>query len=337
MKKNKETSLKEEYLIINGEQNINFVEPLNTNNEKIVFLKHDMYGKLGEQDKIEAINIKVAVKNISDQIIGSALFETTLFDVEGKFLDKIYHKEFELHPNNVRIFLIDYPGSEFDKIKNYQIKIDKISVTPTPTAIGNNKIQIIKHFSRLEREKSRKRGDDREKAIEAKGVDLAIRNISDSNIATVIFEVSFYDIEGNILEVVKHKEIDIQANASRAIVILATTDEFNKIESYNVRIIRTTMADREKVQLRRHFIKTNELKEEELSGVLINISNEKADAAVVANFYNWKEENIGIKVLMYKDIEPRAIKKYLIKFKPQEGDIVSSYSVNIGEIETEQP
>lgn len=37
------------------------------------------------------------------------------------------------------------------------------------------------------------------------GVDFDIRNVSDSTIANVLFEAAFYDIEGNIVDTVKHR------------------------------------------------------------------------------------------------------------------------------------
>jgi hypothetical protein len=169
--------------------------------------------------------------------------------------------------------------------------------------------------------------------VEYKGVDLAIRNISDSTIATATFEVMFYDIEGNILETLKHKEVDLLPDTSRAVFIFSKVPEFEMIESYAVNVIRTTTPDTEKIQIRRHELITNEAGEEEMSVVIINISDVKTNAAIIAGFYDTRRENIGTKVVIANDIEPRAVKKYLLKFKPRKGDVISTYSNHIGEIE----
>jgi hypothetical protein len=66
---------------------------------------------------------------------------------------------------------------------------------PEPTATGNEEIAIMKHsLSQL---------DMRKAGAGAKNfycTELAIRNISESTIATAIFEVIFYDVNGNIVD-----------------------------------------------------------------------------------------------------------------------------------------
>jgi hypothetical protein len=46
-------------------------EPTAIGDEKIAILKHDIYRKGGEGDTTEAIGIELAVKNVSDTVIGS--------------------------------------------------------------------------------------------------------------------------------------------------------------------------------------------------------------------------------------------------------------------------
>ncbi|GAI57443.1 unnamed protein product, partial [marine sediment metagenome] len=164
------------------------------------------------------------------------------------------------------------------------------------------------------------------------GAELAIRNVSDSTIATAVFEAVFLDIEGNILDTVEHRESDLKPERSRAILINTSIPESDKVKSYDVRIIRTTTADVEKVQLRRHEIRTTETGEE-VRGIVKNLSEVKTDAALVATFFDPKKETIGTKVIILRDIEPGTIRQYQFKFKPQEGDVVRTYTLNIGEIE----
>ena len=163
-------------------------------------------------------------------------------------------------------------------------------------------------------------------------VELAIRNVSQATIATAVFEAVFYDKEGNIVDTVKHGEIELKPDTSRAIYIAFPKHGYDKVKSYNVRIIRTTTADVEKVQFRRQEVRTTETGEEEVRGTVKNISEVKTDAAIVATFYDYKEEKIGTKVLILRDIEPHTVRKFEFKFKPQEGDRIRRCSSAIGEI-----
>jgi len=201
--------------------------------------------------------------------------------------------------------------------------------TPAPTATGNEKIKILKHsLSETDMARYDEYTSGEEYPV---SVELAIRNVSDSTIATTVFEAVFYDEEGNIVDTVKHREIYLKPNTSRGIRITSSESEHGKVKSYDVRVVRTTTADVEKVQLRRHEIRTTETGEE-VRGIVKNISEVKTDAALVVTFYDPKKENIGTKVLVLRDIEPNTIRQFDFKFKPQEGDRVRTYSLAVGEI-----
>ena len=195
---------------------------------------------------------------------------------------------------------------------------------PEPTATGNEKIAIMKHsLSQL---------DMRKAGAGAKNlycVEIAVRNISESTIATAIFEVDFYDVYGNLVDTVRHKELDIKPNISRALFIASTADpDTIRIKSYNCKLTKTITADIEKIRICRHVIRTVE-DGEEIEGIVKNISPIKTDAALVANFSDYKNENIGNKVIILKDIEPDCTKQFSFIFKPQEGDSVRTYSLYI--------
>lgn len=195
---------------------------------------------------------------------------------------------------------------------------------PIPTATGNGKIAILKHNLSVRIPI----GD----YLTPAGLDLAIRNISDSMIATAVFEAAFFDEEGNIVEQVRHGEIMLEPETSRAIHIACSPYEDERVKSYAVRVTRTTTADVERVQLRRHEMRTTEAGEEEIMGIVKNISQVKTDVAVIATFYDAQEEIIGTKVVVLRDVEPNTIRQYELRFKPQEGDEVSRYTLRIGEI-----
>ncbi|MFC1875485.1 hypothetical protein ACFLY3_05010 [Chloroflexota bacterium] len=202
---------------------------------------------------------------------------------------------------------------------------EKFSKVPEAKAIGNERITILKH--NLSATSIDERG-----GIHPASVELAIRNVSDSSFATVLFEAVFYDIEGNVLDTVKHSEIDLKPSFSRAVNINSLTPYHDNIKSYAIRITRTTTAEVEKVQLRRHEIRTTDTGEEEVRGIVKNISSVKTDVALIATFLDFKKENISIRVVILRDIEPNNTKQFHFLFKPMEGDRVGTYTLDIGDI-----
>jgi hypothetical protein len=227
-------------------------EPSATGDGNITIFKHDIYRKSGEGDTTEAVGVELGVKNVSDKVIGCAVFEAVFYDIGGSILDTIERKTTELRPNANRNIHITYSGPESDKVKSYHVRLAKTVMTPEPTATGNEKVTILKHA--LSRKKSDEFLDESPESItnSTMGAELAIRNVSDSTIATLLFEALFYDVEGNILDTVKHREINLRPKTSRAIYIQTLIALNNRVKSYAVRITRTITADVEKVQLRRY-------------------------------------------------------------------------------------
>lgn len=198
---------------------------------------------------------------------------------------------------------------------------------PAPSATGNSKLAVLSH----------RRIDvfldpqDNSKRFPA-AVELSINNASDMTIATAIFEALFYDVQGNVLDTITQKEIDLPPGRSRRVRINSLQYEEDKVQSYAVRLIRMRTADAEKVQPRRHDLYTTATGEEVVEGIVKNLSRDKTDAAVIITFHDLNKETLGTKVVVLKDIEPDSIRKYEIRFKPPEGDSVASYSVAIGDV-----
>lgn len=191
---------------------------------------------------------------------------------------------------------------------------------PEPIVTGNSKVAIVKH-ELLDMQVY--------DTIFQTGVDFAIKNISDATIATLIFEAIFYDKHGNELDTQNQRELDIKPGVSRGIVIKSKVMESDKLKSYNVRIVKTTTTEIEKVQIRRKDLNINVDGGLEFNGTLKNISDIETDAAVVATFVNHKKETIGDKVVLTRNLEPGKIKKFSFKFKPQEGDTVDTFNIKI--------
>jgi hypothetical protein len=208
----------------------------------------------------------------------------------------------------------------------------EIPMAPAPTATGNASITILKHSISIVPVVAREEEIEYGRPPTPDGVELVIRNVSGSTMATAVFEAIFYDEQGNVLDTVRHREIELLPDTSRALRINSSISEHDQIKSYAVELIRTAPAAVEKVQLRRHDMTTTETGEEEIVGVVKNLSDVKTDAAVVANFYDPHKENIGTRVVFLREIEPNGIRKYNLKFKPQEGDIVRTYTLQVGDI-----
>jgi hypothetical protein len=193
------------------------------------------------------------------------------------------------------------------------------------TAIGNDKIEILRHDLYDVH-------DDAPGEQRPAGVDLAIQNLSESTIATAIIEVTFYDIEGNLLGTATHRVIELLPGTSRNIQIDSLVKEVEKVKSYDVRIVKTRTADAEKVQTRSHGMSRNTAGEEVVEGIVKNVSKVKTDAAVVISFFDANKEDVGRKILVLHDLEPEAIRRYRLVFMAPEGETVGTYSIVLGDM-----
>jgi hypothetical protein len=184
--------------------------------------------------------------------------------------------------------------SELENIKELLLsnkadaeKAGEYPTIPEPAANGNDKIKIMNH-SLIDMYRV-KGADDTIPHIH-----IAIRNISHCTIATVIFEATLYDTGGNILGSVRHTEIELKPDTSRAANIQCISptypnEPYRNISNYAIKISRISTTEEEKVHLRWHGIRTTE-GGEEVKGMVINISNVITDAGVVANLLNYKDE-----------------------------------------------
>jgi len=295
--------------------------PIATGDDKITIVKHDICTKAGKCGSKTIASIELGVKNVSDKVIGSVLFEAVFYDAEGNTLDSVEHKIFELLPGINRSLRIISKKPEGDKAKSYYVKTLKTVMTPEPNVTGNEEVEILKHtFIDAYQD-----GKDEYTA----SIEIAIKNVSDSTIATVIFRTLFYDIEGNTIDTTKHNAVDIKAGRSRAILIDSSITEPGDVKSYDIRVTRTTTAGVEKVQLRGQEMIITKAGEDLVKGTVKNISDVKTDAAIVAIFYNPEKESIGTRVIILKDIEPGTIRPFQFLFKPREGDTVRTCTLHI--------
>ncbi len=164
---------------------------------------------------------------------------------------------------------------------------------------------------------------------------FGFKNISDKTIATAVFDVVFYDYENNIMDTVRKSIYELTPGASSGLnassrIILTEIQDYAR--SYSVTLIKTTTVDVEKVLLKKSKVKKLASGEEELSGTLKNISEVITDVVVAANFFDKNGQEIGTEIIEIKDIEPGAMREFRMIFTPLEGDVLSDYDIEIGEM-----
>ena len=202
----------------------------------------------------------------------------------------------------------------------------QVPTAPEPKAIGNDKVAILSHSL------TDVSMDPVDQSRHPAAIELALGNESGQGIATALLEARFLDIEGNVLDTVRQKEVDLRANGGRRVRITSSEYRFDTVKSYEVRVLRTTTADTEKVQARRHDMRTTAAGEELLHGIVKNVSQVTIDAAVLVTFFNAEKETVGTRAVILREIEPGTVREYQVTFKPQEGDVVRSFSLGVAEI-----
>jgi hypothetical protein len=198
--------------------------------------------------------------------------------------------------------------------------------TLEPGAYGNDKIEITNHtfwegnapFA---------------SPFKGGAVEIAVKNISGETIAAATFEAVFYDLEGNVIDTVQQEEYELKPDTSRAVYIVSDNPDVNIARCYRVTILDTIMVDEEKVQVISHTMKPLPSGEEEVSGIVKNISDVLMSAEMTITFFNVNKEQIGIQNLVVTNMEPDSTKGFVCVFKPEEGTSVSSYTIDINDIQ----
>jgi hypothetical protein len=303
--------------------------PVVIDNDYISILNHNLVLKKNNEE-FSGKGISFRFKNISGSDIGKAVFKITFYDAKGNVLESIEKSTLGFEKEDARILNVESSKAQEVDISSYDVKIAKVIFPPAPVAKGNDEIKIVKHYAgqtvnwRTERPEN--------------CVNLAIKNISEKTISTAVFEVVFYDVEGNIIDTIHHKEVDLKPDNSRAITI--TTEMINdfpqKSFSYNIAIIKSTTADIEKVlivskEARTSVIGDGEFREE-IRGLLRNISDVKTDATLVATFYDFKNEIIGTRIMPVDNITPGVYKRFHFIYDTPKGKQVKTFKLCVGEI-----
>lgn len=193
---------------------------------------------------------------------------------------------------------------------------------PEPMVFGNDMVAIIKHsLSEIQIYN----------VMYKISADFAIRNVSDKTIATLVFEARFYNENGKLMDTIIHRENDFRPGANRGIDIPSNAVVIpGVVKSYEVRIVKMTTTETEKVQLCNQDMKVDPMTgEAELKGIVKNISDARTDVVMVLTFSNFKKEIIGDKVIIIRDIDPGQMKKFNFKYKPYGGEMVDGVNAFI--------
>jgi len=245
-------------------------------NEYIKVRGHRLILKEGHKDKAGR-GVSMDIENLTGGDIGKIIFKVKFYNEKNELLEEIEPVMTDFGKNKARTIYILSSKASGNNIMGYEVKVEKVFITPAPVATGSNSIQILSHSLR-DPQNNNPRGDPQ--TI----IDVAIRNISDKKIATVVFDAVYYDAEGNILDTLRHREIEINPKSSRAIYICSQKAHPLAARSYKVTVVKAVTADTEKVHLYTHEVRTAESGQEEVRGILKNISNVITDAALVACF-----------------------------------------------------
>jgi hypothetical protein len=291
-------------------------KPAATGNQHIEIISHNLYVKEG--DELKGSGVVLNLKNNAGKDIGKAVFSVILYDATGNVIDTVEESLKDFDKDGIRSFSIEYPQPDAD-IRSYAVSIVKTVLTPDTEAVGNNKVAILNHRV-IDKTSTGKNS-----------LELKIQNTCDKTLATTVLEVNFFDGEGNMLDTVRHKELDMKPDSSRLVFVSPANNDADMFRIYKVTVRKAVTTDYEKVQLHSHDMKPID-GAVEISGVVKNISDVKTDAAVVTLFKDVKDEKIATRVIYIRNIEPGAAKQFRFKYIAPPDESVNSYIMSVGNI-----
>jgi hypothetical protein len=292
-------------------------EPSVSGSAQLEILTHNIIYK-NNGDNINGKGVILKVKNISGNNIGKFVFNIIFYGLNGNVIDMVEFTDTDFGKDATRVLRIQSSKAEKNDILSYKVKVIKVIMTPIPTVVSNEYISIMNHSFR-------ENNEDYNRGMPTSYIDISIRNISEKTIATAVFVAVFYDSEGNVLDTVRHKELELKPGNSRAVAIVSNKITTVMPKSYSVNLVKVTTPDVEKVQLIEHKIKTNRTGMEEIRGVLKNISDSQTDAVLIATFQDSRDEVIGTKAILVRDIKPGAFKSFYFVFDTPKEETLKKY------------
>ncbi|MFZ7132816.1 MAG: FxLYD domain-containing protein [Eubacteriales bacterium] len=292
-------------------------------NLPLKILSHSLSFNKTESNKIIGNGVSIVLKNVSELYISKVEFEVIFYDVNKNIIDTVEDSIYDFKSNSTRSINIKTTKTDECGITNYEIKILKIDALMKPEAQGDKNIKILKHgFNEIIYGSA---------AGPVIFVEMVVRNICDKTIARAIFDIIFYDLSGNVLDTVRHREYDIKPKTSRSILVMNNKVEYLSIKSYGIKLLKSYTSEFERVQLRRHWVESVDTGQE-FRGIVKNISDSPANVAIVVSLMDYKDEKIGSKVFLLNDITPGNIKDFRFIFNIPEGLKVKSHTISIADI-----
>ncbi|MFZ7133474.1 MAG: FxLYD domain-containing protein [Eubacteriales bacterium] len=299
------------------------VEPVITANQYIEIIDcRLLYGK--KEDKRFIQGVAIEVKNISEGNIGKVTYEIELIDSNGCVIEEIQKNLNDIGKGDIKSVYIELDTYIEVDVRSYNLTIINLILTPAPIVIGNERIEILHHTC--------KPAGTEPRVGFATTIEIAIRNISDKTVATAIFDVAYYDSEGNILDSFQHRETELKPKTSRAIMITTEKVKFDDVKSYRVNLREVITTDFEKI----HLIKYDMIKTQngwmEVTGIVKNISEVNINGALLIHFKDTIDKNISAQAIILRDICPGSVRNFYITFNPPEGTIVRICTIDVAEI-----
>ncbi len=298
-------------------------EPAATGNEHLEIISHSLY--IGENGGGKGGGVVITMKNIAGRDIGKIAFNIIFYGETGEIIDTVEKYTKDLSKDGMRNLRIEYDKDDAD-IKSYAVSVVKTILTPEPSVTENDKVKITAH--------SLVEGDPCNEEGFRRSIDVTVKNVFNKAFATVVIEAVFQDGEGNVLDTVRQKAIELKPDSSCQISLAPANPDANMFRTYKISVCKAVTTDFEKVQLKSHDMKPVD-DAVEVSGVVKNISSGKADAAVVTLFKDVKDEKIATRVIYIRDIEPGTSKQFRFKFAVPAGEAVNSYAISVGSIAEE--
>jgi hypothetical protein len=321
VKKSVENSLSTELMEKEVEEEYQVHEPSVSGNAQIEILSHNLiYENNGDSVNVKGVVLKI--KNISGNNIGRFVLNIVFYGLKGNIIDIVEFTDTDFWKDASRLLRIQSTKANGDDILSYHVKVIKVTMTPIPIVKGSDKILIMRHSFR-------ENNEEYNRGMPMSYIDVSIRNISGETIATAIFEAIFYDVEGNILDNVRHKELELKPDSSRAIVIVSNKITTVLPKSYSINIVKVITTDVEKVQLLDHKVKTIETGAEEVRGILKNIGAFETDAVLIATFQDSRGEIIGTKAILVRGIGPGAFKSFYFVFDTPGEEKIRKYTFTL--------
>lgn len=100
--------------------------PVVTGDEKIEVINHSLRETdLTDPRSINSSVIDLAIRNISDKTIASAVYEAIYYDSTGNILDTVRHKDCDMRPRSSRSISIVTDNVKSNKTKSYKVTLLK--------------------------------------------------------------------------------------------------------------------------------------------------------------------------------------------------------------------